>query len=465
MQKNQAPIRDSVDRLKPSRYNLFIPFFEDGKYILYNTLKGSVLVANEEAKKALENFSYCETAFDKDLINTLQKEGMLVSDFVDELTVFKVHRDRAKYSSNKLSLAILTTYECNMKCIYCCSKLLWNDRQLEVPHISMNEETIESVLTFIMRIASENEYSEIVIDFVGLGEPFIRPEIFLRIIEGLSTYVNENGIILRVNILSNGTLMSESVLRVLRKYNTYIQITLDGPEKIHNKKRMYRNNKGTYNKIIKNLELLIDVGIKFALRINVDNINYDHMDELLDELKDKFGEGLYIRFSLLLPGKDENCVWSKSCFALEEIEKISTLWEKASDKGFNPLFRPLINFLSCKAMSDHCYVIDPLGDVYKCEGLCGNEDLRIGKIKMDGSLSEMGAPYFSWMTLDPLDVDECRNCVLLPTCGGECPELQYYYQGNCCLGSCTKNKEFLINNISFQLRKFYLNNSCSTIKK
>jgi uncharacterized protein len=444
--------------LKPSRFNLFIPYVEEGQFLLYNTLTGSVFVVNEKAKKALENFKH-NLSLDEAIFNKLQKEGILVSDAVDELAMFKVHRDRVKYGGNKLSLAILTTYNCNLKCIYCCSRLLWSARNQKVPNTSMNDEVIELVLAFIMKTVAEKNYSEIVIDFVGLGEPLSRPEIIIRILKGLSPFVSKKNIALKINILSNGTLMSKSMLRILRNYNVRMQITLDGPENIHNARRMYKNGKGTYSNIIENLKLLKVVGIKFAIRVNVDNTTFEYIDDLLEALKTELGEGLFIRFSPLLPGKDRNCGWSKYCFDAEGIAKISDLWERAHQKGFYVLLGPLINFLSCKAMSDHCYVVDPVGDVYKCEGFGGNKEFRIGTLNKDGIIDELAFPYFKWMSLDPLDIDECRNCLLLPTCGGECPELQYYYHGKCDLGICTKSKEYLISNISFQLRKFYLKSS------
>lgn len=62
-----------------------------------------------------------------------------------------------------------------------------------------------------------------------------------------------------------------------------IQITLDGLEETHNKRRPHIKEKGSFKKIINNLDKLIKLqpDIVVHLRVNVDNENKDEFPQLL----------------------------------------------------------------------------------------------------------------------------------------------------------------------------------------
>lgn len=435
-----------------SRYNLFIPSSRPDDFTLYNTLRGSLFLVNGNARTAIENGG---DTLDEQIRDTLTEEGILMVDDIDETAIFRVLRNRAKYNAKSLSLVILSTYVCNLNCTYCFLPSLWKQWGKSIPKESMSVETTHAISTFAMNTTLENDYEEISIDFVGLGEPLSRPDSIVHIANELRPFASKNGITLKINIISNGTFASPELLERLRGPELHFQITLDGPKIIHNKRRMYKNKTGTYDRILKALELLAGFGIRFVIRVNIDKHNIKHVEELLDDLTVKLGTGLHIRFLPLLPIPDDGSAWLKSCMAKEDLSEIPRLWELASKKGFIVHVAPLVNYLSCRAMSDSSYVIDLFGDVYKCEGLVGNERFRIGTIDEKGRLSKLADAYYEWMAVDPLDTDDCRDCALLPACGGTCLQLMYLYTGMCHQDSCTKNKDFLIDNILFQLKRFH----------
>jgi uncharacterized protein len=74
------------------------------------------------------------------------------------------------------------------------------------------------------------------------------------------------------------------------------------------------------------------------------------------------------------------------------------------------------------------YTIDPLGDVYKCWNMVGQRIHRIGVIDKNGRL-RVEYPYYDIMSRDPLQIKECRNCKLLPMCGGNCIARAYFREG------------------------------------
>jgi uncharacterized protein len=68
---------------------------------------------------------------------------------------------------------------------------------------------------------------------------------------------------------------------------SFIQITLDGPQDVHDKRRPLKSGQGTFEKILTNIEENIDIMPNVSLRINVDKENVSRVNEILDELEIK----------------------------------------------------------------------------------------------------------------------------------------------------------------------------------
>lgn len=438
--------------MKSSRYNLYFPHLAGGDLILYNTLRGSVFFVNKEGRNAIENAAVDQ--IDSSLCRELIEQGVLIDDDVDELMVFRVRRDQAKYGGADLHFVILTTYLCNLRCTYCFVPSLWRHWEKPVPTGTLKGDTLERIIKFIKVMAWERNCSSIIIDFVGLGEPLLTADSIIATIKDLDAFTAENNTSLKVNIVSNGTFVTEELLNILSDYNICFHITLDGPKDIHDKRRKYENGKGTYDRILKSLSLIVNYGINFIIRVNVDNDNFDSINQLLDELIEKLGPGRSIRFAAVLPPSQEG-PWVNSCMSGQELDKLPQLWTLASQKGFTVIMPPLISYLSCGAMKANSYVIDLFADVYKCEGLAGNAMFKIGTINENGRLSELSHSYYQWMAIDQLEVEDCKQCALLPICGGACPELLYHYTGNCRQTSCMHNKKLIMQRTEFFLNRIY----------
>ena len=70
------------------------------------------------------------------------------------------------------------------------------------------------------------------------------------------------------------SILLRKTLAILKKCDvTKLQITIDGIEEIHDKRRPLQNGKGTYKRIMDNLTNLKDELIPVSLRINTDREN------------------------------------------------------------------------------------------------------------------------------------------------------------------------------------------------
>lgn len=81
----------------------------------------------------------------------------------------------------------------------------------------------------------------------------------------------------------------------------------------------------------------------------------------------------------------------------------------------------------CSALQDNNgLLIDPDGRIYKCWGLIGKEQFVVGELDKE----EFKPIYYKFVGRNPLHYEKCRNCDILPFCGGGCFHEAYYRTGD-----------------------------------
>lgn len=102
-------------------------------------------------------------------------------------------------------------------------------------------------------------------------------------------------------------------------------------------------------------------------------------------------------------------------FAVEELNFI----KRNHDKGYSFIGLPSRNIGICGAVSINSYLIDPLGDMYKCWNDISCLSEKIGsvydeKINLNGNMTK-------WLSYSIEKDEECIRCPYLPVCMGGCP--------------------------------------------
>lgn len=77
------------------------------------------------------------------------------------------------------------------------------------------------------------------------------------------------------------------------------------------------------------------------------------------------------------------------------------------------------NFGICGAVSLNSFVVDPLGDLYKCWDDIGRSERKVGNISEPPMLTEN---MIRWMKYEPTN-QECKDCFAMPMCMGGCPNI------------------------------------------
>jgi len=421
--------------LKPSIYNLFISINKKGEYILYNTLTGSAFVIDEQVKKILENKEH----FDIDLLKkenalSFKKAGIIIDDDIDERRIVKVNYDLNRFKSDYIKFVILPTYECNLSCPYC-----YVERD-EIANKRMSKETAENAIKFIKNIVKENNGKELSITLFG-GEPLVNKEGCFLILDSLDSWCNKNDVKLHIRMYSNGTLLTEDIAKKFLDYRmSFLQITLAGPKRIHDKKRVFKNGKGTYEKTIDAIKVVMKSKIPLVVAVNVDKDNQDFMEELLDDLIKRGLKGIRLMFTPIYTMPHSCAVYEPHCLSFEEWgDVLPNLQKMALEKGFNVPLEPYLEPFFCWAIVKNSYVIDPFGDLYKCTSLLEKKH-SIGSLNKDGTIPKFKWPYYDMMSRDPTSIKACRDCKFLPLCGGGCPALSYFMHGTFHRERCVRVK-------------------------
>lgn len=424
--------------MKYSKYNLVISddSLSAGKCLVCNTLSGGTFLVDLSVAESITRKDF--SAFDEEKKKQFLDAGIIISDdSYDEARVFSYFYEKERFENSVLSLTILLTMSCNLRCVYCY------EGAGEKSNESLSSATRDNLFDFIKTQAESRRSSMVSLWLFG-GEPLLTLSDNISFLDRVKQFCHETKREFVTQIVTNGILCTDQNLDILERYNCqYVQITLDGLKEIHDSRRIYKSGKGSFDEVLAGIKRIVarDGLNNPIIRINIDKTNISKTFQLLDFLKQ---EGLSIcpvDFGIV-KGSTESCASYKSnCFLEEELGDILyPLWKGAESRGFSVFLSPFKRYLYCGLYSDSAFTIAPNGNIYKCWDFVNEEKHRIARLGIGGEVIDTTYAYFDWMTRNPYNIDECRNCVYLPVCGGGCVGATYCDQNNYHSSGCYKIK-------------------------
>lgn len=374
--------------------------------LIYNSATSGIILLNEEYTKKYQQIKEgADISQYQDLIAQLEKCGMLVDDSIDEVSEVKI-KSRIVQHSNEIDFTIAPTMNCNFACPYCYEE--------GVRYNEMTKEVADKTIEFILN--QTNPSTPLSIFWYG-GEPLLN----MKMIRYITNRIQENPDKFRSYssaIVTNGYLLTHENAEILKDLGIHnAQITLDGAPDAHDSRRYLKGSKGpTFMKILDNIKESCDL-INISIRVNVDKTNINHIDQLLDiiheqGLKDKVT--LYISPVSDTAGKpDPNCFTSKE-FSKEQIN----FYTRMIDNGTEIVSVPEANYGVCSAISPFSFLVDPLGNLYKCWNDVGRIEMNVGNV-FEGQ--KTNSVLSSYLNYDAFDNAKCHSCSVLPLCLGGCP--------------------------------------------
>ncbi|UCH95244.1 MAG: radical SAM protein [Candidatus Aminicenantes bacterium] len=401
---------------KPSHYNCFVNLPESGVLLAYNGITTAAAEFPIETKEIIgrilesPNSEYSDKELD--IKQTLLQGGFLIPVEVDENTYLKVRNRKARFNSSQVSYTILVTKDCNLCCPYCYQKHNYG---------TILPEVRDAIIEMAARETRGGK--PLFVTWFG-GEPLLYVDILFELSKRLKKVALKNKSVLKTSIITNGYLLNLRIAKRLVKMGcTDAQVTLDGPKRIHDKKRILHGGGPTFEHIVRNVRESSSI-LPIVIRVNIDINNAEYVDELLDELSAsglRRKVGLY--FQRIQPYTEVCADVAGICFGAEDFSKYEAKFTmKMIEKGFGASRYPNLKSGFCIADSLGGKTICPDGTIVKCWNDVSHQHEAVGHL-IQPTLSEGKTIQnsFKWLNWDPFEKSDCLQCPVLPNCMGGCP--------------------------------------------
>jgi uncharacterized protein len=442
--------------MRASSYIVFVPLPNEDMTLLFHGYSGAVdLVSSHVASVLAEpgaGSARLEASLSAETLNHLATRGYVTEKtredekrYVIELGT-RVHGIMKKYSPP--GFLVVPTYSCNLRCTYCYEKGLrkkgtsWLEKHL-------SEDMIEAALDAMDRI-NEPRHLQKSLTLYG-GEPLQRSNAAMirllheracsRGFRRFSAITNAVDLDHFADILGNDGGIS------------FLQITIDGPPVVHDARRFLRNREGTFDRIIRNIELAMQRGVKISVRVNVDRTNADRVEWLKAFFREK-GWAQNPQFRAYCspvhggirakPGSDSFTSHLEMCRAVQGNEKGQHLQEDPSSFQTDAMTHAVLKRILAHLAQEQdlppwrtafcgsnmaMYLFDPFGDIYPCWEVIGHPEHRIG-IYGPGFVDLDPEAVGRWHHRSVVKIRTCQSCAYLFFCGGGCEAFAYRATGS-----------------------------------
>ncbi|WP_406335725.1 radical SAM protein [Streptomyces sp. NBC_00203] len=422
----------------PSRY-VSLSHQKDGALVVHCARTGAVGVVPAEdvrqARQALVATSVTKGPL-TGVLQDLAYGGFLVPKGTDEAAL--VHEQYiSRYTAGGLHLIVMPTEQCNFRCIYCYESFLRGE---------MNPELQEGLKRFVTGQESLDRFQ---LSWFG-GEPLLAGETVLGLTDYFRRHCESRGVPFSALATTNGYLLTpEYADKVIPAGLRYFQITLDGPQHEHDKRRIGANGEPTFTRIWENLRHLgaSDHDVKVIIRHNFDPAGLPKMAHFLGMLKGEFGGDSRFDVEMEAIGRwgganDENLDVCEDRALIDAVQQARRMTTAAGFRDAHALPGMQPNGYVCYAANPRSFVIGSDGKAYKCTVELDYHDRNIvGQLHPDGSMDLDWQKMALWCETNGMDEGKkCGSCYFSPTChGAVCPK-EWMDEPEC---ACPTNKHFV----------------------
>jgi uncharacterized protein len=387
-----------------------------GWSVLFSGRKGSLATLPDSA---VELLAAGKPLADNEMA-ALARMGLVVNDPAAERAKTLGLMDEVNRLSPGLSVAVILTLDCNFNCRYCYEGTLKAKQ-------AMSETTAEQAIAFI-KARFRPEHKKLVLDFYG-GEPLLARDRIKQLSGPLKEFTEGQGAEFYFTLVTNGSLLTPRAAEELKPFGLRVaKVTLDGPADLHDRSRPFKNGKGSFEAILRNVRECCHL-LKIGIQGNYAQENFRRFPELFDRLAEK-GLGpehfLQATFAPVMQTKDEFALadFNDGCCTMSEpwlADAAVWLREETLKRGYQV---PKITPSTCMVDLDDAFTVHVDGSLYKCMGFIGHTDYAVGDVWQ--GMKECGEIY----NLEHWRQNEkCRECSYLPLCFGGCRYMEFQRHG------------------------------------
>ncbi|MBC7222541.1 radical SAM protein [Candidatus Bipolaricaulota bacterium] len=372
------------------------------------------------------------------MVKELESRGHLYRDQQEEIALANRLRHLVEREvSRVVRIHVIPTYECNLRCVYCYEEGIPRSGGV------ISRSRLEAMLEVIEHISASATVEKTQLVLFG-GEPLLNRPAQVEAVRRVLEYGQERH--WELEVVTNGVELRDYV-PLLKEYGiTQIQVTIDGPKSVHDKRRPRLSGRGSFDAIVRSVSSALSAKLPVVVRVNGDNQNVDYAPELVALFRaygwlDEPLFGAYWGLTFDLNGRHRYCgppdVLLKKILEIRKqyplTKRISLeAWEALQFLLF-PFFlgEPrLPKFFFCGAQRNE-WCFDLWGNIYYCADSVGRSDFIVGRyipsLQLDTSASDL------WRHTDPLHTPGCAVCPVRLCCGGGC-----WFRRICAVGSLAR---------------------------
>ena len=399
---------------RPSRHNVLAPTPGGDRWVILNPLSGNADLLSAEEAQQIRDGTYPDP-------QQLEARGYWVDPEVEASRYRAAYLDFLRSrDADEVQLFFAPGYACNFACDYC-----YQESYPESPGGGVD--VVEALLHHIdRRFAKRRKY----VTLFG-GEPLLPSASRRAAVEALVDGLAARAIDLAV--VTNGYHLPAYLPLLQRARLREIQITLDGPAAVHNRRRPLLGGGATFDNVVAGVDACLAADVPVNLRVVVDRENLDHLADLADFAVAKgwtehplFKTQLGRNYELHTCSVDRDRLFGR----LELHQALHNLIvEHPNVLAFHKPAFSVMRFLAQNGalpapLFDACpgakteWAFDGNGGIYACTATVGKPGEELGRFWPTEELREDAAG--EWEDRDVLAIDACGTCPSQLVCGGGC---------------------------------------------
>jgi uncharacterized protein len=382
--------------------------------VLFNRFSGALAVAKKDWLAALGENERSDLLRAKNLVLDSEGESHYRRMIAQSLENYR--KDRG------LNFYVSPHFDCPMGCQYCFQQNV----KTCADHLGL--EHIDKIMHFMGEESRRQAIEKVILVLFG-GEPLL-PQAF-NFNEALLKAARKMDY--KVRIVTSGTTIAGRYLELLDQHRTTIadiDITIDGPEDVHNQLRPLRRGAGSFEIIEKNVSALLRSGLPVSAKTNVGKDNIGHIEALFETFS-RLRWTEFPHFRILMnfvrdfggiEVREQRLSESDAVIRLTSVlnELPPEIRGKTRIDSVKLLGYLAHCFLSksfysgepraafCNPDSRTTYSIGPDCNIYSCNWMVGKQEFVDGTIFQGKKRGPSGLP------------NPCETCSISTLCGGGC---------------------------------------------
>lgn len=334
---------------------------------------------------------------------------------------------------DKITIILHVSENCNLRCKYCYVRE--NHEFSELQHVNLF-----NTFDAIKKIIDSNANGGTKIILHG-GEPLMMPcEQMDNFLSLITTYAEECKYKISFSMQTNGLLVDEAWIHILKKYNVRIGVSLDGCNEEQNAYRVNAAGDSVFIKVLERLKFLEMNEMRPGVIFTVNKNHIGKEKELLN-----FIEGKKIKCNIR-PAFPTGEIGVNICMTPDEYViffcNMFDMWFKEEKyetflvKEFEIIIRKVLggekechNCVDSSDCSKHFISMGMNGSCYPCNRLYNNSHFFMGNLCTDSLESVMEIGY-SLADKRKGKLTQCKHCDIQEICHGGCPAIAYSTYGN-----------------------------------